>query len=87
MASVLGIGTAQRPADVVLMDPPYGSNAGAVALDKLGRLGWFAPSAWIVIETGRDETIENPAFTKDAERKVGKAMLHIMRPKIDGTKN
>lgn len=85
MASVLGIGTAHRPADVVLMDPPYGSNAGAVALDKLGRLGWFAPSAWIVIETSRDEVIENPAFTKDAERKVGKAMLHIMRPKIDGT--
>lgn len=84
IASVLGIGAAPQAADVIVMDPPYGSNIGAVALDKLGRLGWFAPSAWIVIETGRDETIANPAFIKDAERKVGKAMLHIMRPKLMG---
>lgn len=81
-SSVLGIGMATHPADVILMDPPYGSNAGAVALDKLNRLGWFAPSAWIAIETGRDEQIDNPHFVKDAERKVGKAKLHLLRPNM-----
>ncbi|WP_438731275.1 16S rRNA (guanine(966)-N(2))-methyltransferase RsmD [Parasphingorhabdus sp. DH2-15] len=84
MASVMSIGTAVKTADLVLMDPPYGSNAGAVALDKLNRLGWFAPSTWIAMETGRDENVENIDFEKDAERKVGKAMLHILRPKIAG---
>ncbi|KAK0358217.1 hypothetical protein LTR94_036348, partial [Friedmanniomyces endolithicus] len=30
------------------MDPPYGSGAGAVAADKLARLGWIGPVAWTV---------------------------------------
>lgn len=84
MASVLSMGSALKPADVVLMDPPYGSNVGAVALDKLHRLSWFAPSALIAIETDLSETIENPAFELDAQRKVGKAMLHLLRPKNSG---
>ena len=34
-ASVLGLGPVKAPLDVVMLDPPYGSGAGAVAPDKL----------------------------------------------------
>ena len=36
--SVMALGPASKPLDLILMDPPYGSGAGNVALDKLRRL-------------------------------------------------
>ena len=57
-SSVLSLGPTREAYDLVLLDPPYGSGAGHVALDKLSRLGWFAPSAWISVETGLKEEIE-----------------------------
>lgn len=80
--SVLTLGPAPKPFDVVLMDPPYGTGAGAVALDKLSRFGWFAPYSWIVIETSKPETIAVDGFSCEVQRKVGKAMLHFMRPML-----
>ena len=63
------------------MDAPYASAAaGSVALDKLGRLGWFAPSAWISVETGARENIEVKGFIIDTVRDVGKARLTLLRP-------
>lgn len=79
-SSVLSLGSAIRPFDVILMDPPYLSGAGSVALDKLGRLSWFAPSAWISIETSNKEDIEVKGFTVDTVRNVGKARLTMLRP-------
>lgn len=80
IGSVLHLGPARKPYDLILMDPPYNTGAGAVALDKLSRQGWFAPSAWIVIETSRQEKIEVDGFDLDCERNSGKALLHILRP-------
>ena len=79
-SSVLSLGTAIKPADIVLMDPPYLSGAGSVALDKLGRFGWFAPSAWISVETSIKEEVEVKGFTIDTVRNVGKAKLTLLRP-------
>jgi len=79
-SSVLSLGTAIKPADIVLMDPPYLSGAGSVALDKLGRFGWFAPSAWISVETSIKEDIDVKGFTIDTVRNVGKAKLTLLRP-------
>jgi 16S rRNA (guanine966-N2)-methyltransferase len=78
-SSVLSLGSAIKPFDLVLMDPPYASGAGAVALDKLGRLGWFAPSAWISMETSARENIGVKGFTIDTVRDVGKARLTLLR--------
>jgi 16S rRNA (guanine966-N2)-methyltransferase len=69
-----------KPADIVLMDPPYLSGAGSVALDKLGRFGWFAPSAWISVETSIKEDVEVKGFTVDTVRNVGKARITLLRP-------
>lgn len=79
-SSVLTLGSAIKPFDVILMDPPYASGAGSVALDKLGRLGWFAPSAWIGIETSNKEDIDVKGFTIDTVRNVGKARITLLRP-------
>jgi 16S rRNA (guanine966-N2)-methyltransferase len=78
--SVMSLGNALTAFDVILMDPPYGTGAGIVALDKLNRLGWIAPSTWVSIETGADEIVEVAGFTINTVRNVGKARLHLMVP-------
>lgn len=78
-ASVLALGRAKTMPDVFLLDPPYESGAGAVALDKLNRLGWIAPGAWISVETARTETIDVKGLTVEATRDSGKARLHLLR--------
>ncbi len=80
IGSVLHLGTARSCYDLILMDPPYDTGAGAVALDKLSRQGWFSPSALIAIETSRHEKIEVKGFDLECERNSGKARLHILRP-------
>ncbi|MDP3677196.1 MAG: 16S rRNA (guanine(966)-N(2))-methyltransferase RsmD [Novosphingobium sp.] len=78
-ASVLTLGPAKVPLDLVLLDPPYASGAGIVALDKLARLGWVGPASWISLETGHVEAVKIKGFAIDAERKVGKAKLTLLR--------
>ena len=82
-SSVLSMGSALKPADIILMDPPYLSGAGSVALDKLGRFGWFAPSAWISVETSIKEDVEVKGFIVDTVRNVGKARITLLRPDHD----
>lgn len=77
--SVLALGPAPAPLDVVMMDPPYESGAGAVAADKLARLGWIGPATWLTIETGRGEPVALTGFVIDAERQYGRARLTILR--------
>lgn len=77
--SVLALGPAPQPLDVVMMDPPYGTGAGSVALDKLGRLGWIGPATWVSIETAKAEEIDVAGFAVDASRVHGKARLTLLR--------
>jgi len=77
--SVMTLGPAKEPVDLLLMDPPYGTGAGGVALDKLKRLGWIGPATWISIETGRDEVLAVKGFDVDATRDVGKARITLLR--------
>ncbi|MPT46920.1 MAG: 16S rRNA (guanine(966)-N(2))-methyltransferase RsmD [Sphingobium sp.] len=78
-ASALNLGTAPRPLDLIMMDPPYGTGAGAVALDKLNRQGWIGPATWVSIETDRKETITVKGFEVETVRDIGKARLHLLR--------
>jgi len=80
IGSVLALGPARKPYDLILMDPPYETGAGAVALSKLGRHGWFEPSCWIAIETSRKEEVVVKGFTLESQRDSGKARLHLLRP-------
>lgn len=78
--SVMALAATRDPFDLILMDPPYGTGAGQVALDRCRRLGWVSDSAIISIETARDETIELVGFHIDAERVYGKVKITLLRP-------
>ena len=77
--SVLSLGPAPAPRDLILMDPPYGTGAGIVALDKLSRLGWIGPATWVSLETAKQEEVELDGFAVDASRVHGKARVTLLR--------
>ena len=78
-ASVLALGPAKAPLDLLLLDPPYASGAGIVALDKLVRLGWIGPASWVSLETGHTEAVAIKGYAIAATRQVGKAKLTLLR--------
>jgi len=77
--SVLSLPRAVAPMDLVMMDPPYNTGAGAVALDKLGRMGWIGPATLVSIETSKAETIEVAGYVIEAQRDYGKARITLLR--------
>ena len=79
--SVLSLGPAKLPLDLVLLDPPYHTGAGSVALDKLVRLGWIGPATWTSLETAADEEPKIKGLETVADRRVGKARLTLLRLK------
>jgi len=76
--SVMSLGPAKATVHLLLLDPPYGTGAGAVALDRLLRLGWIGEGSWIAVETGSDEAVNVAGLTAVVERKVGKARLTLL---------
>ena len=78
-ASVMQLRAAPAPLDLILADPPYQSGAGEVALDRLLRLGWIGPETWIAVETGFKEDVAVKGLMLDAERRVGKGKLSLLR--------
>ena len=78
-ASAMQLGPAKQPLDLILLDPPYGSGAGAVALDKLNRLGWIGPASWIALETARGEDANVRSLEIESEREVGAARITLLR--------
>ena len=78
-SSVLSLGPAKAPLDLILLDPPYRSGAGAVALDKLMRLGWINAATWISLETATDEEPKLRGYDAVADRRVGKARITLLR--------
>jgi 16S rRNA (guanine966-N2)-methyltransferase len=64
---------------LLLLDPPYHSGAGAVALDRLVRLGWIGPGSWVALETAKDEPVRVKSLEVESERTVGAAQLTLLR--------
>lgn len=80
-SSVLSQGAIKQPFDMIFLDPPYGTSAGAVALDKLARIGWIGEGTWVSLETGAGEVPQTRAFDIESERTVGKARITLLRLK------
>ena len=76
--SVMSLGPAKEPHDLILLDPPYGTGAASVALDRMLRLGWIGPATWIAVETGSDEDVAVKGLELQKDRRVGKAKLHLL---------
>lgn len=68
------------PADLVLMDPPYGSGLWAEALDVIGRGGWVGPDTVIAVEVGKKEDVAAPpGYVLADDRRYGAARLILLR--------
>lgn len=78
-SSVLALGPAKEPLDLILLDPPYRTGAGGVALDKLVRLGWIGAATWVSLETEAKEEPKVRGLDIVAERTVGKARITLLR--------
>jgi len=78
-SSVMALGAAKEPLDLILIDAPYDTGAGSVALDKLTRLGWVSEATWVSVETAKGESVAVKGFETDAQRVVGKACIHLLR--------
>lgn len=76
--SVMSLGPAKTVHDLILLDPPYETGAGQVALDRMVRLGWIGPATWIALETRKNEDIAIKTFEIEAERVVGKAKVTLL---------
>lgn len=77
-APIETLGPARAPCDLILLDPPYGSGLGEVALVRLTERGWVAPHALVSVETGRKAALTSD-FEVLAVRDHGKARLHLLR--------
>ena len=77
--SVMSLGPAKQPHDLILLDPPYETGAGYVALERLTRLGWIGSATWIALETGAKEASAMRTLELVAERKTGKAKISLLR--------
>ena len=77
--SVMALGPTTQPYDLLLLDPPYGTGAGTVALERLVRHGWIAPGALASVETAKIEDVTATGFTVEAERVHGKAKITLLR--------
>ncbi len=82
-SSVMSLGPARAPYDLILMDPPYFTGAGMVALDRFQRLNWIGPATWIALEVAAKEDVSVKGSLKgleiEAERRVGKGKLVLFR--------
>jgi len=76
--SVMSLRVAREPYDLLLLDPPYQTGAGEVALDRLQRLGWIGDATWIALETAFNEEPNIKGLNAEASRKVGKGRLTLL---------
>jgi len=71
-------GRAPTAHDLVLLDPPYGSDLAGPALLTARDGGWLSPGAFVIVETDGADTFAWPeGFTGIDHRKHGRAALHF----------
>lgn len=81
--SVMHLRAAPQTYDLILLDPPYHTGAGVVALDRLQRLGWISEATWIALETAANEDVLVKGLVIETERRVGKGKLTLLRLDMD----
>jgi 16S rRNA (guanine966-N2)-methyltransferase len=68
-----------QPFDLVFADPPYAPGSGSAVVAEVRRAGWLAPGGWLAVETDAREAVDAGGWTIDAERRVGRARLTLIR--------
>ena len=68
-----------RPCDLVLIDPPYGSDLADRALARIVQPGWLCAGSWISLESAQPLGRLPAGIAIDAERRFGKALITLLR--------
>lgn len=71
---------APQPADLIFLDPPYGSGLAEIALRNLIGSGWLDAASWLSVETAANDTPDTAGYRVVADRRVGKAGIRLLRP-------
>jgi 16S rRNA (guanine966-N2)-methyltransferase len=80
-ATRLGPRADPAPFDLVFLDPPYGTGMNEPALAALGRHGWLAPGAIVVVERGTSEApLIATGYERLDSRDWGAARVYFLRP-------
>jgi 16S rRNA (guanine966-N2)-methyltransferase len=71
---------AQAPADIVYLDPPYGSGLAGPALASLDAQGWLTAGSLLVVELAAKESFTPPGgFSIEDERRYGAGRIVLLR--------
>lgn len=66
------------PFDIAFLDPPYGKDLAAPALEALKAGGWLKPGALCVVEQGKDEAPAAAEGFREQDRRVyGAAQIGV----------
>lgn len=68
-----------QPFDLIFADPPYAPRSGTAVVEAVRRAGWLASGGWLAIETEAREPVDARDWRIDAERRVGRARLTLIR--------
>jgi 16S rRNA (guanine966-N2)-methyltransferase len=68
-----------RPCDLVFLDPPYSTGLAAAALQRVCTPPWVARGGIVSIETDGEPLSDPGGFTREAERRFGKAFITLFR--------
>jgi len=79
-ADALHPGKAQRPAELILMDPPYQADLAVPALGALAATEWIDGRSLVVVETDRRDDLTLPdGFELARAKEYGRTRLHFIR--------
>ena len=68
-----------QPFDLVFADPPYAPGSGTAVVEEVKRAGCLGQGAWLAIETAVADPVDAGGWRVDAERRVGRARLTLIR--------
>ena len=68
-----------QPFDLIFADPPYAPESGTAVVDAVRIAGWLADGGWLAIESEGGDAVEPGEWTIEAERRVGRARLTLIR--------
>ncbi|MSO69220.1 MAG: 16S rRNA (guanine(966)-N(2))-methyltransferase RsmD [Alphaproteobacteria bacterium] len=78
--NAVSLAHSNTPADFAFLDPPYGEDLAAPALQVLGARGWLKDGALCVLELGRQDAFTPPTgFSLLDERRYGAARILFLR--------
>jgi 16S rRNA (guanine966-N2)-methyltransferase len=67
------------PFDLIFADPPYAPGSGSAVSEAVRSAGWLAPGGWLAVETEAKDAVDAGDWHIEAERRVGRARLTLIR--------